>query len=216
MLGTINFDGYDGSGWHTGAKIEARIQGTPSDGTDMPTELSFWTCPEASATLVQRMTILANGYMGFGTTTPLVPCHIVYSVPSGAAAPVPTQDVLVIDSNTYPYINFRSKSTGDNVAGGFIFSDDMRAAGGVTYKHRDGDVDVDYFQVIAAGGLVAKLSVAGLNIVGVYQVDDVQVVGNRVIDERCDDAVNSGDATTDGVIDSLRDAMITHGLIAAA
>ena len=36
----------------------------------------------------------------------------------------------------------------------------------------------------------------------------------RVIDARCDDAINSGDATTDGVIDALRDAMIAHGLIA--
>jgi hypothetical protein len=51
---------------------------------------------------------------------------------------------------------------------------------------------------------------------GVYKVDAVQVVGNRVIDARCDDAINSGDATTDGVIDSLRDAMIQHGLLAAA
>ena len=62
-----------------------------------------------------------------------------------------------------------------------------------------------------------SLTTAGiLNIVGAYQVDGVQVVSNRVIDARCDDALNSGDATTDGVIDSLRDAMITHGLIAAA
>jgi hypothetical protein len=51
---------------------------------------------------------------------------------------------------------------------------------------------------------------------GVYKVDAVQVVGPRVIDARCDDAINSGDATTDGVIDALRDAMIAHGLIAAA
>ncbi len=51
---------------------------------------------------------------------------------------------------------------------------------------------------------------------GVYKVDDVQVVGARVIDARCDDVINSGDATTDGVIDALRDAMIAHGLIAAA
>lgn len=54
------------------------------------------------------------------------------------------------------------------------------------------------------------------DVTGVYKVDNTQVVGNRVIDARCDDAVNSGDATTDGVIDALRDAMITHGLIAAA
>lgn len=47
-------------------------------------------------------------------------------------------------------------------------------------------------------------------------IGNQQVVGARVIDARCDDAINSGDATTDGVIDALRDAMITHGLIAAA
>ena len=50
----------------------------------------------------------------------------------------------------------------------------------------------------------------------VYKVDGVQVVSNRVIDARADDVANSGDATTDGLIDALRDAMITHGLIAAA
>ena len=50
----------------------------------------------------------------------------------------------------------------------------------------------------------------------VYKVDNVPVVGARVIDARCSGAVNSGDATTDDVIDALRDAMITHGLIAAA
>ncbi len=51
---------------------------------------------------------------------------------------------------------------------------------------------------------------------GAYKVNNIQVVGARVIDARCDDTINSGDATTDGVIDALRDAMIAHGLIAAA
>jgi len=61
------------------------------------------------------------------------------------------------------------------------------------------------------------LDVAGnTNVTGVYKVDDIQIISNRVIDARCDDTINSGDATTDGVIDALRDAMITHGLIAAA
>ena len=50
----------------------------------------------------------------------------------------------------------------------------------------------------------------------VLKVGGTQVVSARVVDARCDDAINSGDATTDGVIDSLRDAMIAHGLIAAA
>jgi len=63
-----------------------------------------------------------------------------------------------------------------------------------------------------AGALWTDLSVDTLT----YKVSGTQVVGARVVDARCDDAINSGDATTDGVIDALRDAMITHGLIAAA
>ena len=37
-----------------------------------------------------------------------------------------------------------------------------------------------------------------------------------IIDARIDDTVNSGDATTDGVIDAIRDAMVAYGLVAAA
>ncbi len=53
---------------------------------------------------------------------------------------------------------------------------------------------------------------------GVFKVGTNQVVGARVVDARADDAVSLGayDATTGGVIDALRDAMVTHGLIAAA
>ncbi len=51
---------------------------------------------------------------------------------------------------------------------------------------------------------------------GVYKVDGTQVVGPRVIDARASAVANSGDATTDGLIDALRDAMISHGLIAAS
>jgi hypothetical protein len=49
-----------------------------------------------------------------------------------------------------------------------------------------------------------------------FKVGANQVVGARVVDARIDDAINSGDATTDGVIDALRDAAIAHGWIAAA
>lgn len=61
------------------------------------------------------------------------------------------------------------------------------------------------------------LDVTGnINTTGVVKVDDVQVLSNRVIDARCADVANSGDATTDGLIDALRDALVAHGLIAAA
>lgn len=51
-----------------------------------------------------------------------------------------------------------------------------------------------------------------------YQVNGIKVIGPRVVDARCDDAISTSamDTTTAGVIDSLRDAMIAHGLIAAS
>jgi hypothetical protein len=49
-----------------------------------------------------------------------------------------------------------------------------------------------------------------------YKVAGTKVVGARVIDARIDDTINSGDATTDGVIDAIVDCLIAHGLIAAA
>jgi hypothetical protein len=69
------------------------------------------------------------------------------------------------------------------------------------------------FYTILAGTLAAR---ARISAAGNLKIGANQVVGARVVDARCDDAINSGDATTDGVIDSLRDAMIAHGLIAAA
>ena len=50
----------------------------------------------------------------------------------------------------------------------------------------------------------------------VYKVNNVQVVGARVVDARISNTPNSGDATTDDLIDAMRDAMLAHGLMAAA
>jgi len=57
-----------------------------------------------------------------------------------------------------------------------------------------------------------------MTVSGVYKVDGTQVVSNRVVDARIDDTVNEStwDSTTAGVLDAIRDAMITHGLMAAA
>jgi len=82
------------------------------------------------------------------------------------------------------------------------------------------DIRVDTGVALGAAiswNVLAEFKTSGnLNLTGALEVDDTQVVGNRVIDARCDDAIDSGDATTDGVIDALRDAMINHGLIAAS
>lgn len=80
----------------------------------------------------------------------------------------------------------------------------------------DGRVKALIYGVFDAAPADQTLTVnAVLDVSENIQIDSTQVIGNRVVDARCDDTINSGDATTDGVIDALRDAMITHGLIAA-
>ena len=66
VLGEIKFSGSDGNSYATGAKIFARVNGSPSDG-DMPTELVFETTPDGSETPSTRLTIGHNGVMASTT-----------------------------------------------------------------------------------------------------------------------------------------------------
>lgn len=72
------------------------------------------------------------------------------------------------------------------------------------------------------GGLFLRFMAATVdkftvNYLGEISVAGVKVIGERVVDARCDDVVdNTYGAEEAGVLDSLRDAMIAHGLIAAA
>jgi len=68
VLGTIKFQGYDGSGFEDGAYIQARVDGTPSDGTDMPTELVFAVSADASSTPTEVLFLDPAGNAGIGIT----------------------------------------------------------------------------------------------------------------------------------------------------
>ena len=76
VLGLIEFQGADSAGtadsnFATGAKIFARVNGTPGDG-DMPTELVFETTPDGTETPVARMSLSHNGVIA--TTTDTASC----------------------------------------------------------------------------------------------------------------------------------------------
>ena len=68
-FGLINFGGYDGAGFQSGAAIAGRTDGTPG-AADMPGRLEFQTTPDGSAALQTRMTIKNDGNIGIGTTGP--------------------------------------------------------------------------------------------------------------------------------------------------
>lgn len=59
-LGTIWFQGSDGSAYRGGARITSYVDGTPG-ASDMPGRLAFFTTPDGSATPTERMRIDSAG-----------------------------------------------------------------------------------------------------------------------------------------------------------
>jgi len=63
-LGRFRFFGNDGTDFAEGARITARVNGTPGSN-DMPSELVFSTTPDGAQTPVERMTIDNGGHTFF-------------------------------------------------------------------------------------------------------------------------------------------------------
>jgi len=172
-----------------------------------------------------------GGSVGIGTPTPSAQLDI--SADAGAIVQLKTASNAIGVGDILGKLQFWTSDLSGNAAGVGAY---LAAVGGDAYGE---DTDLVFATAHLPGSNAAserlrirglngnvgigdtapaeKLDVTGnANVTGVYKVDDVQVLSNRVIDARCADVANSGDATTDGLIDALRDAMIAHGLIAAA
>jgi hypothetical protein len=73
-LGQIVWEGDDGTGFVEAASIKAAVDSTPGVG-DMPGRLSFWTSPDGSAAVVERLRVdsagnilnRSTGGLGYGT-----------------------------------------------------------------------------------------------------------------------------------------------------
>lgn len=65
-LGSLLFQGSDGSAFQSGAAIAAYVDGTPG-ASDMPGRLELLTTPDGSATLVTRVSVLQDGTVQFAS-----------------------------------------------------------------------------------------------------------------------------------------------------
>jgi hypothetical protein len=88
ILGTLGFGSAQSTSYQ--ATIQAVRDAGSGSSTDVPTRLSFFTIPDASSTLTERMTIKNTGNVGIGTTTPSQRLHV-----SGS--------VIIPSSNEYMY-----------------------------------------------------------------------------------------------------------------
>lgn len=75
-IGGIFFRGANGTGFSDAAAIVGGVNGTPGASNDMPGALFFYTTPDGSGTLAERVRIIQSGYAGFGGIQPLYPVHV--------------------------------------------------------------------------------------------------------------------------------------------
>jgi len=68
-LGRLYFQGYDGGAFSNGAAVGATVDATPG-ASDMPASLVFYTSPDGSNSITERMRITNTGRVGIGTTGP--------------------------------------------------------------------------------------------------------------------------------------------------
>lgn len=68
-LGRLYFQGYDGGAFSNGAAVGATVDATPG-ASDMPASLVFYTSPDGTNSITERMRITNTGRVGIGTTGP--------------------------------------------------------------------------------------------------------------------------------------------------
>ena len=81
-LGTVSFQGMDGTNFIRGAGITAQVDGTPGTN-DMPGRLLFSTTADGATSPTERMRIDSSGFVGIGTTTTSGKLNVSSSIGSG-------------------------------------------------------------------------------------------------------------------------------------
>jgi len=125
ILGRIQFRGADGSDvYAVAASIHGEVDGSPSDGTDMPGALVLGTTPDGQASPTERIRITSTGLVGINEASPDTKLHV-------------RNGVLKIETDT----NFYSGSgeNGENYASIFLNSNHSSgnnpAHGKITVRH---------------------------------------------------------------------------------
>ena len=84
-VGTLHFAGSDGVQFIPAAQITSQVDGTPG-AADMPGRLTFYTTPDGSNALSERMRIDSAGNVGIGTPSPAAKLQVSGDASFGSGA----------------------------------------------------------------------------------------------------------------------------------
>jgi len=180
-LGFIRFAGTDGGSESSpliGAGIQGQAAGTWATG-DSPANLIFWTTPDSSSTLTERMRIRPDGKVGIGTATPNAKLHVTAPVyQTGAYIYSSGATVLALDnysgttgSGTNAHIMFGYRNVfdtelyrhGDTGSGGIVIKTQQTSTSDNAFRiiTQNGSANNTVFKVRADGAVTAEGSFTG-------------------------------------------------------
>jgi len=97
-LGTISFQGADGSIFQQAAQIQAQVDGTPGSA-DMPGRIVFLTTPDGSGTPTEKLRILSGGGITFNGDTAAANALDDYEEGTHTATITPTGGSITVNSS---------------------------------------------------------------------------------------------------------------------
>lgn len=184
-LGSIYFNGANGTGYSEAALIRGAVDGTPGATNDMPGRLLFYTTPDGSGTLTERMRINSAGNVGIGVASfatarlgvrgsSTASDTVIYCQTNGGG------DLFYVQNNGYiatglqassPYNNTAAVSANLHVAGDGIL---YRATSSLKYKKDVKNMPYGLAEVLQLRPVVYK---------GTSQLDGDKVYGGLIAEE---------------------------------
>ena len=127
-VGTVLFQGANGTGYTSAASIGANIDGTPGASSDMPGRLGFSTAADGPGTLTERMRIDSQGRVGIGTTSPSQRLHVSDGTTSGDVR------TIIGETNTLELIRNGSNDAWLRSNIGILAIDNTNASGTIIFR----------------------------------------------------------------------------------
>ncbi len=181
-LGSWYGAGYDGDQYLDATRIVSAVDGTPGNN-DMPSRLTFFTVPDGSTTLTERMRIESTGEIGIGTSAPT----------SGLQIHSTSTDSQVYISSAAPRLGFGDNETYTSATNRFrlamatganqfltglasgdaiIFTEHVPASG---FSSGEGDI---VFATASnnSGAITARMKIDGAGNVGIGNTDPSAVL----------------------------------------